>query len=113
MISRVKVMGKMDIAERRIPQDGRSTIKIGDTEVDVRISSVPTNHGERIVMRLLDKSTNVYKLGEIGLSDLAILLANYPTVSGANPEDGDLNGDGAIDLSDLAALLSVYGTTCP
>ena len=69
VISRVKVMGKMDIAERRIPQDGRSTIKIGDTEVDVRISSVPTNYGERIVMRLLDKSTNVYKLGEIGLSD--------------------------------------------
>ena len=68
VISRVKVMGKMDIAERRIPQDGRSTIKIGDTDVDVRISSVPTNYGERIVMRLLDKSINVYKLDEIGLS---------------------------------------------
>ena len=68
VISRVKVMGKMDIAERRVPQDGRSTLKIGDTEVDVRISSVPTNYGERIVMRLLDKSTNVYKLDEIGLS---------------------------------------------
>jgi general secretion pathway protein E len=68
VISRVKVMGKMDIAERRIPQDGRSTIKIGESEVDVRISSVPTNQGERIVMRLLDKTTNVYKLDEIGLS---------------------------------------------
>ncbi|MAG57262.1 MAG: type II secretion system protein GspE [Planctomycetes bacterium] len=68
VISRVKVMGKMDIAERRIPQDGRATIKIGDSEVDVRISTVPTNHGERIVMRLLDKTTNVYKLDEIGLS---------------------------------------------
>ncbi len=68
VVSRVKVMGKMDIAERRIPQDGRATIKIGDAEVDVRISSVPTNHGERIVMRLLDKTTNVYKLDEIGLS---------------------------------------------
>ncbi len=68
VISRVKVMGKMDIAERRIPQDGRATIKIGDSEVDVRISSVPTNQGERIVMRLLDKTTNVYKLDEIGLS---------------------------------------------
>jgi general secretion pathway protein E len=68
VISRVKVMGKMDIAERRIPQDGRATIKIGDSEIDVRISSVPTNYGERIVMRLLDKTTNVYKLNEIGLS---------------------------------------------
>lgn len=68
VISRIKVMGKMDIAERRIPQDGRATIKIGDSEVDVRISSVPTNYGERIVMRLLDKTTNVYKLEEIGLS---------------------------------------------
>ena len=68
VISRVKVMGKMDIAERRIPQDGRATIKIGDAEVDVRISTVPTNQGERIVMRLLDKTTNVYALDEIGLS---------------------------------------------
>ena len=69
VISRVKVMGKMDIAERRIPQDGRSTIKIGDAEVDVRISTVPTNLGERIVMRLLDKTTNVYAMNEIGLSE--------------------------------------------
>jgi len=68
VISRVKVMGKMDIAERRIPQDGRATIKIGDSEVDVRISTVPTNYGERVVMRLLDKTTNVYNLDEIGLS---------------------------------------------
>lgn len=68
VISRVKVMGKMDIAERRIPQDGRSTIKIGESEVDVRISTVPTNQGERIVMRLLDKTTNVYTLDQIGLS---------------------------------------------
>jgi general secretion pathway protein E len=67
VISRVKVMGKMDIAERRLPQDGRATIKLGDGEVDIRISSVPTNHGERIVMRLLDKSARLYDLEEIGL----------------------------------------------
>jgi general secretion pathway protein E len=67
IISRVKVMGKMDIAERRLPQDGRATIKLGDGEVDIRISSVPTNHGERIVMRLLDKSARLYDLEEIGL----------------------------------------------
>jgi general secretion pathway protein E len=68
IVSRVKVMGKMDIAERRLPQDGRATIRIGDGEVDVRISSVPTTNGERIVMRLLDKTARLYTLGEIGLS---------------------------------------------
>ena len=68
IVSRIKVMGKMDIAERRIPQDGRASIKIGDTEVDVRISSVPTNFGERIVMRLLDKSSGIFKLDELGFT---------------------------------------------
>ncbi|MBL9087802.1 MAG: type II secretion system ATPase GspE [Planctomycetia bacterium] len=67
--SRIKVMGKLDIAERRLPQDGRASVRIGDAEVDVRISSVPTNHGERIVMRLLDKSARLYELEEIGLID--------------------------------------------
>src|SRR6185295_14434117 len=69
IVSRIKVMGKMDIAERRLPQDGRATIKIGDGEVDVRISSIPTTQGERIVMRLLDKTAKLYKLNEIGLSE--------------------------------------------
>ncbi|MFQ5653678.1 MAG: GspE/PulE family protein [Planctomycetota bacterium] len=69
IISRVKVMGKMDIAERRLPQDGRTSVKIGDGEVDVRISSVPTSYGERIVFRLLDKSARLYRLPEIGLTD--------------------------------------------
>jgi len=69
IISRVKVMGKMDIAERRLPQDGRATIRIGDGEVDVRISTVPTSHGERIVMRLLDKTAKLYRLHEIGLGE--------------------------------------------
>ncbi|MGE3165680.1 MAG: type II secretion system ATPase GspE [Planctomycetota bacterium] len=68
LISRVKVMGRMDIAERRLPQDGRTSIKVGDGEVDVRISSVPTSGGERIVFRLLDKSARLYKLDEIGLT---------------------------------------------
>ena len=69
IISRVKVMGKMDIAERRLPQDGRASLRIGDGEVDVRISSVPTTNGERIVMRLLDKTTKAHTLDEIGLSE--------------------------------------------
>jgi general secretion pathway protein E len=69
IISRVKVMGKMDIAERRLPQDGRASLRIGDGEVDVRISSVPTTNGERIVMRLLDKTTKAHTLDQIGLSE--------------------------------------------
>ena len=78
IVSRVKVMGKMDIAERRLPQDGRATIRIGDGEVDVRISSVPTTTGERIVMRLLDKTAKVYSLDEIGLTEAnKALLENY------------------------------------
>jgi len=67
IISRVKVMGKMDIAERRLPQDGRASIKLGDGEVDIRISSIPSGDGERIVMRLLDKTAKVYTMDEIGL----------------------------------------------
>jgi len=67
ILSRIKVMGKMDIAERRLPQDGRASIRIGDGEVDVRISVVPTNVGERAVLRLLDKSAGVFDLNQIGL----------------------------------------------
>jgi len=80
IVSRVKVMGKMDIAERRLPQDGRATIRIGDGEVDVRISSVPTTNGERIVMRLLDKTARLYTLPEIGLTpENEAMLRDYAT----------------------------------
>ena len=68
IVSRVKVMGKMDIAERRMPQDGRASIRIGDGDVDVRISTVPVQNGERIVFRILDKTTKVYTLDQIGLN---------------------------------------------
>ncbi len=69
VVSRIKIMGRMDIAERRLPQDGRTSIKVGDADVDVRISSVPTSYGERIVMRLLDKSARLYGLHELGLAE--------------------------------------------
>jgi general secretion pathway protein E len=69
IISRVKVMGKMDIAERRLPQDGRASIRIGDGDVDVRISTIPIQAGERVVFRILDKTTKVYTLDQIGLSE--------------------------------------------
>ena len=95
VISRVKVLGKMDIAERRLPQDGGMSFTAGGREVDVRISSIPCAHGERIVMRLQDKSTGIYDLKKIGLSDRdyatitrlirlshGIILVTGPTGSG-------------------------------
>ncbi len=60
--SRVKVMGKLDIAEKRIPQDGRIKIKIAGKDIDIRLSTVPVQNGERIVMRVLEKSNNILKL---------------------------------------------------
>ncbi|MHC4071319.1 MAG: type II secretion system ATPase GspE [Planctomycetota bacterium] len=67
VVSRIKVMAGMDIAERRLPQDGRCSVRLGQREVDLRISTVPTSYGERSVMRLLDKSTGLFGLNELGL----------------------------------------------
>jgi general secretion pathway protein E len=69
VISRIKVMAGMDIAERRLPQDGRCSVRLGQREVDLRISTVPTSYGERSVLRLLDKSTGLFGLNELGLCD--------------------------------------------
>jgi general secretion pathway protein E len=69
VISRIKVMGKMDIAEKRLPQDGRATVTVGDRIIDLRIASLPGSYGERVVLRLLDKSTRVYSLSEVGMDD--------------------------------------------
>ena len=78
IVSRIKVMGKMDIAERRLPQDGRASLRLGQGDVDVRISSIPTSYGERIVMRLLDKTARILKLEEIGLdADHMTILTKY------------------------------------
>ncbi len=67
VISRIKVMAGMDIAERRLPQDGRCSVRLGQREIDLRISTVPTSFGERSVLRILDKSTGLFKLDELGL----------------------------------------------
>lgn len=65
--SRIKVMGRMNIAEKRVPQDGRATVQVGDRVVDLRISVIPTSYGERAVIRLLDKSARLYELPELGM----------------------------------------------
>lgn len=68
MISRVKVMAGLDIAEKRHPQDGRFRVKIAGRDVDVRISILPTAHGERVVMRLLDRGAELRTLEQLGMS---------------------------------------------
>ncbi|MGD0819836.1 MAG: type II secretion system ATPase GspE [Desulfomonilia bacterium] len=75
VVSRIKVMATLNIAEKRLPQDGRIGIKLGDHSVDLRISLVPTVNGERVVMRILDKSSVLMGLEELGYyaDDLAIM----------------------------------------
>lgn len=69
LVSRVKIMAKLDIAEKRLPQDGRIELKIGDRDIDVRVSTLPTAFGERVVLRLLDKSSVLISLSELGMSE--------------------------------------------
>ena len=75
VISRIKIMGDMDIAERRIPQDGRSNIKVRGKEYDLRISTLPTKYGEKIVIRFLEKSATLMSTSGIGLEGK--LLEDY------------------------------------
>lgn len=66
--SRIKILASLNIAEKRLPQDGRIRIKIAGRDIDIRLSTIPTTYGERIVMRLLDKTAILLKLEELGLS---------------------------------------------
>jgi general secretion pathway protein E len=77
LISRIKVMSKLDIAEKRVPQDGRIALRIGGREVDVRVSTMPSSHGERIVMRLLDKQAGRLNVRQLSMApaDLNNLLS--------------------------------------
>jgi general secretion pathway protein E len=68
LISRIKIMSQLDIAEKRLPQDGRITLRVGGKPVDVRVSTLPTGHGERAVLRLLDKEAGRLDLGHLGMS---------------------------------------------
>ncbi len=74
VISRVKVMAKLDIAEKRIPQDGRIALRIGGHNIDVRVSTLPSNHGERIVLRILDQQSAQLDLSLLGMPEHALKL---------------------------------------
>jgi type IV pilus assembly protein PilB len=95
IISRVKILAKMDIAERRLPQDGRFQVKFGIREVDLRVSTIPTVFGEKVVLRILDKSKGLIELKNLGflaeqldqfksiiLKSCGIILLTGPTGSG-------------------------------
>ncbi len=95
LITRIKVMANMDIAEKRLPQDSRIEVRIGNKDIDIRISTIPTTLGERVVMRLLDKSSSLLSLSQFGIApqrlrmirDLSrlpngIILMTGPTGSG-------------------------------
>ncbi len=95
VISRVKIMAKLNIAERRLPQDGRIMLRVQGKELDLRVSTVPTAHGESVVMRLLDRETVVFDFKRLGFTDNflpqfqkvldqphGILLVTGPTGSG-------------------------------
>jgi len=72
LVSRLKIMASLDIAEKRLPQDGRITLKLGDKQVDVRVSTLPTGPGERVVLRLLDKDAAQLDLTALGMSDATL-----------------------------------------
>jgi len=95
VVSRIKVLGNMNIAEKRLPQDGRATVRVADRAIDLRIASLPTSHSERVVIRLLDKSARHYTLPELGMPEQTyakfgrmislehgLLLVTGPTGSG-------------------------------
>lgn len=95
VVSRIKVMSRLDIAEKRLPQDGRISLKVAGRAVDVRVSTIPAGHGERVVMRLLDKQAGRLKLDSLGMAPgtermidelirkpHGILLVTGPTGSG-------------------------------
>ncbi len=95
LVSRIKVMSRLDIAEKRIPQDGRISLRVGGKEVDIRVSTMPSANGERIVLRLLDKQAGRLRLDYIGLGEQdlkavkqliyrphGIILVTGPTGSG-------------------------------
>ena len=76
IVSRVKIMAQLDIAEKRLPQDGRMTIRVAGKVVDVRVSTIPTGHGERVVLRLLDKHAEQLDLARLGMDEAMLAQVN-------------------------------------
>ncbi len=95
LVSRIKILAEMDISEQRRPQDGQFSVKIGDNEVDIRVATMETPNGERVTLRILDKSLSLFTLAELGFSPdvlntfktmlkspIGMILVSGPTGSG-------------------------------
>lgn len=76
LVSRIKVMARLDIAEKRLPQDGRITVKLAGHGVDIRVSTIPSAHGERVVMRLLDQAAGQLSLEQLSMPDIVLKRFN-------------------------------------
>src|SRR5690606_5379975 len=76
VVSRIKVMSRLDIAEKRLPQDGRISLRIAGRAVDVRVSTIPTGHGERVVLRILDKQAGRLDLTSLGMDSRTLALVD-------------------------------------
>lgn len=72
LVSRLKVMARMDIAEKRLPQDGMARVRVGEREIDIRVSTIPVAEGERVVLRLLDRDSTLLPLPVLGMSKLTL-----------------------------------------
>jgi hypothetical protein len=101
LISRLKIMAELDIAEKRLPQDGRISLRLGDRAVDVRVSTLPGAHGERAVLRLLDKSSQRLSLEGLGMS--GAVLAGFERLVRQPHGEGDRPAPTGQPLADLAA----------
>ena len=84
LVSRIKIMASLDIAEKRMPQDGRISLRVGNKALDIRVSTLPTAHGERVVMRLLEKNYSKLDLKIITVDLLIIARYRDRTVSVVN-----------------------------
>lgn len=119
VVSRLKVAGGMNIAEKRLPQDGRASVRVGNRMIDLRLASMPTSFGERMVVRLLDKSARLYTLPELGMdpttlerfnhliaAEHGLILVTGPTGSGKSTtlyaalDDLDTDTRNAVTLED-------------
>ncbi len=84
VLARIKVMGEMDVAETRVPQDGRFQVRIGNRNIDMRVSTMPTLNGEKAVLRILDRAKNILSLSQLGLhsTDIALLRSTIASPYG-------------------------------
>ncbi|WP_436717725.1 ATPase, T2SS/T4P/T4SS family [Roseiconus lacunae] len=119
VVSRLKIAGQMNIAEKRLPQDGRATVYVGKRVIDLRLASMPTSFGERMVVRLLDKSARLYALSDLGMdhqtmarfnkvvhAEHGLILVTGPTGSGKSTtlyaalQELDTRARNAVTLED-------------